>query len=83
MPLIPVLRRQRQADFCEFKASLVYKVSSRTAKAITQRNFVLHACVRTQHTHTWKRYLRNHSIESVTQNQGKLWTSTARASENV
>jgi hypothetical protein len=27
MPLIPVLRRQRQADLCEFKASLVYKVS--------------------------------------------------------
>ena len=24
-PLIPVLGRQRQADFCEFEASLVYK----------------------------------------------------------
>jgi hypothetical protein len=37
-PLIPALRRQRQADF-EFEASLVYRVSSRTARAI-QRNLV-------------------------------------------
>jgi hypothetical protein len=35
MPLIPALgrKRQRQADLCEFKANLVYRVSSRTAKA--------------------------------------------------
>jgi hypothetical protein len=26
MPLIPVLRRQRQKDLCEFKTSLVYRV---------------------------------------------------------
>jgi hypothetical protein len=32
-PLIPALGRQRQAD-SEFEASLVYKVSSRTARAI-------------------------------------------------
>jgi hypothetical protein len=31
MPLIPALRRQRQPDF---EASLVYKVSSRTATSI-------------------------------------------------
>jgi hypothetical protein len=37
MPLIPVLKRQRQADLCEFKASLVYRVNFRTARA-TQRN---------------------------------------------
>jgi hypothetical protein len=36
MPLIPALGRQRQTD-SEFEASLVYKVSSRTARAI-QRN---------------------------------------------
>ena len=36
MPLIPALRRQRQC-ISEFEASLVYKVSSRTARAI-QRN---------------------------------------------
>jgi hypothetical protein len=42
MPLIPVLwrRRQRQEELSEFKASLVYRVSSRTAKA-TRRNSIL------------------------------------------
>jgi hypothetical protein len=39
VPLIPALRRQRQADLCEFEASLVYRVSSRTSRAI-QRNSV-------------------------------------------
>jgi len=37
--LMPALRRQKQADLCEFQASLVYRSSSRTAKA-TQRNLV-------------------------------------------
>jgi hypothetical protein len=40
MPLIPALGRQRQADSYEFGASLVYRVSSRTTRAI-QRNPVL------------------------------------------
>jgi hypothetical protein len=40
MPLIPALGRQRQADLCEFEASLIYRVSSWTAKA-TQRNLAL------------------------------------------
>ena len=39
MLVIPALQRQRWAEFCEFKASLVYRVSFRTAKA-TQRNLV-------------------------------------------
>lgn len=34
----PALGRQRQADICEFRASLVYTVSFRTARAVTQRN---------------------------------------------
>ena len=38
MNLIPALRKQRQVDFCEFKASLVYRVSSRTARTVSQRN---------------------------------------------
>ena len=38
MPLIPALGRQRQADLCEFKASLVYIGNSRRAKAVIQTN---------------------------------------------
>jgi hypothetical protein len=33
MLLIPALGRQRQVDFCKFKASLVYIINSRTARA--------------------------------------------------
>ena len=33
------VRRQKQADLREFKASLIYRLHSRTAKA-TQRNLV-------------------------------------------
>ena len=36
MPLISAL--QRQTDLCEFEANLVYRMSSRTARAIAQRN---------------------------------------------
>jgi hypothetical protein len=32
--LILALRRQRQVDLYEFEASLVYKVNSRTARAV-------------------------------------------------
>jgi hypothetical protein len=39
-PLTPALRRQRQVDLCGFEASLVYRASSRTARA-TQRNPLL------------------------------------------
>ena len=35
--MIPALWREKQADDCEFKASLVYRVSFRTARA-TQGN---------------------------------------------
>ena len=34
-PLIPALRGQKQMDLCEFKASLIYIVSSRTASRET------------------------------------------------
>ena len=38
--MIPALRSQRQVDLYEFEAILVYRASSRTAKA-TERNPVL------------------------------------------
>jgi len=34
MPLIPVLRRERQGNLCKLGASLVYRVSSRIARDI-------------------------------------------------
>jgi hypothetical protein len=37
---MPALGRQKQVEICEFEASLVHKVSSRTART-TQRNPVL------------------------------------------
>lgn len=36
--MIPGFRQQKQADFCECQASLVYKTSSRTARDIAQKN---------------------------------------------
>ena len=36
-PLIPALRRKRQADVCEFEASLVYRASSRTGSEATEK----------------------------------------------
>jgi hypothetical protein len=38
MPLIPALRRGRGRCISEFKASLVYRVSFRTARTTAQRN---------------------------------------------
>ena len=40
MLLIPALGRQRKVDLCEFEASLVYRMSSRTARTVTQRNLI-------------------------------------------
>jgi len=37
MPLIPDFLKQRHTGLCEFKARLVYRVSSKTTRA-TQRN---------------------------------------------
>ena len=37
MPLKSALGRQKQADLCEFKPTLLYRVNSRTAKA-TQKD---------------------------------------------
>ena len=40
MPLVPAVGRQKQADLCELKASLVDRASFTSARA-TQRNPVL------------------------------------------
>jgi hypothetical protein len=40
MPLIPAYRRQKQVDLWKYKASLVFRVSSRTAES-TQRRIIL------------------------------------------
>ena len=39
MSLVPALRRQSQADLCDFKASLVYRASFRTTTA-TERTLL-------------------------------------------
>jgi len=39
-PLFPALRKQRQADLCEFKANLVYRVRSRTSRDIERGPFL-------------------------------------------
>ena len=41
MSLIPALRRQRQLDLCEFKASLAYRVEFQDNQGYTKRNLVL------------------------------------------
>ena len=35
MPISPALGRQRQVELCELKASLVYRVSSRTTRTVS------------------------------------------------
>ena len=53
--LIPALRRQRQVDLYEFKASLVYRASSRTGPKGTQRSPVSEISL-SQHSldmHAW------------------------------
>ena len=46
-PLIPALGRQRQLDLCEFKASLVFRASSRTGSKATEKT-----CLKTTATTT-------------------------------
>ena len=41
MSLIPALGRQRQGDLCEFEASLVYILSSRTARTTLKKKSCL------------------------------------------
>ena len=41
LALIPAVRRQKLVILCESEASLVYSVSTRTARAVVQRNSVM------------------------------------------
>ena len=65
MPLVPELDRQRQVDLCKFEAYLVYRVSSRTVRAVTQRNPVLKQNKQQQQkqkvflTHTFKKNIQS------------------------
>jgi hypothetical protein len=61
MPLNPALRRQRQVDLCEFKVSLVYRVSSRTCRA-THRNSLRKERQRDGLKLTWVLYLHILSV---------------------
>jgi hypothetical protein len=53
----PSTQRQRQTDFCEFEASLVYRLSSRTAKSFTKRNPV------PKNKQTKRQYVRGSSLD--------------------
>jgi len=58
MPLIPALGRQSQGMISEFEASLVYRMSSRTARSI-QENLALKQTNRKQKTKKRKLLIRN------------------------
>jgi hypothetical protein len=55
--LIPILGRQRQVVFCEFEASLVYRVRSRTTRTI-QRN-----CLKMQASKQANKQTNKHTVE--------------------
>jgi hypothetical protein len=58
MPLIPALQTQKQVDPCEFKASLVYRSSSRIVRAM-ERNSVSRKKQKTKHkTNKQKKKIR-------------------------
>ena len=60
MPLILALEKQRQEDLCQFKASLVYRTSSKIAKAM-QRNPVL----KSQNPKQWQQQKATSGIPSA------------------
>jgi hypothetical protein len=63
-PLILALGKQRQVDLCEFKASVIYRVSSRTARD-KQRNPI-----------SKKKKKINKIKWRVSKKGTQLWTST-------
>jgi hypothetical protein len=81
---VPTLGRQREADLCEFKACLVYRASSRTART-TQRNPVsIKTKIKTKtKTHHQKNSQINLSFLSKTQPQGYQGKATRRKGQGL
>ena len=69
MPLIPALERQRQADFQD---SLVYRVSSRTARA-TQGNTVSKTTAINKQTNKQKNKTKNPKQTNKQKNKQKVF----------
>jgi hypothetical protein len=65
--LFPALQRQRQEDLCKFQASLVYRASSRAARA-TQRNPVSNKTKQTNKTQKTRWAWGNHSVKHCPSN---------------
>jgi hypothetical protein len=77
MHLIPALGRE--VDLCEFKASLVYKVSSRTARVVTQRMLqCLKYCVLKNHKRKRKKKALIAFVEDPVQFSAPTWWLTMR-----
>ena len=66
----PLIAAQRQADFCEFKASLVYRVSFRTGSKATEK-----PCLekQKQKTRQNKQTKKNKTTIKTTQNNKKSY----------
>jgi hypothetical protein len=66
---ITLKKKKRLPRICEFEASLVYKVSSRTAR-VTQRNPVSKKINQKQKTNKKKDYLKNIEKSHKTKREG-------------
>jgi hypothetical protein len=62
MPLILTLRRQRLVDLCEFKASLVYRASSRTARLYKETLFQRKEKKKTKQKQTKKKKTQKYHV---------------------
>lgn len=51
--LIPAFKRQRQKDLCEFKASLVYRATSRIAWAMQRKTCLQNQASKQQQNQAW------------------------------
>jgi hypothetical protein len=65
MPLIPALKRKRQANLCEFEASLVYRMRSRIARALKNNHHHHNKEALSQRTKTKTNNVRSTTKSSV------------------